>query len=99
MDGDRYQRFFREPAEPRQRCYEALRAVFLEGRPLPDIARQFGYAHGTLRNLVSTFRKQCQADDVPPFSLRLHVDDRRAAPARQAHAPKRPLSRTAALCR
>ena len=99
MDGTSYQQFFREPSQPQQRRYEALRAFFLEGRSLPDIARQFGFAHGTLRNLVSLFRSQCQADVVPPFSFLHRADDHRAAPARPAHDPIRPPLPTAARCR
>jgi hypothetical protein len=75
MDDQRCQQFFLEPGQPQQRHYEALRAFFLDRRPLPDIARQFGFAHGTLRNLVSQFRGRCQADRVPPFSLHLRADD------------------------
>jgi hypothetical protein len=66
---------------------------------LPDIARQFGYAHGTLRNLVSQFRSQCQADRVPPFLCRRRADDPRAAPTRPAHDPRHRPSPTAACCR
>jgi hypothetical protein len=75
MDDQRCQQFFREPGQPLQRHYEALRAFFLERRRLPDIARQFGFAHGTLRNLVCQFRARCQADGVPPFSLHQRADD------------------------
>ena len=73
MDDLRCVQFFRQPQQPQQRHYEALRAVFLERRPLPDIARQFGFAHGTLRNLVCQFRRRCQADQVPPFSFPLRA--------------------------
>lgn len=77
MDDLRCEQFFRDPRQPQQRHYEALRAFFLERRPLPDIARQFGFAHGTLRNLVTQFRSRCQAGDVPPFSRHHRADDRR----------------------
>jgi hypothetical protein len=73
MDDLRCEQFFREPRQPQQRHYEALRAFFLDRRPLPDIARQFGFAHGTLRNLVSQFRSRCHADQVPPFSFHLRA--------------------------
>jgi hypothetical protein len=52
VDDLRCEQFFRQPQQLQQRRYEALRAFFLERRPLPDIARQFGLAHGTLRNLA-----------------------------------------------
>jgi hypothetical protein len=81
MDDLCCEQFFREPCQPQQRHYEALRAFFLDRRPLPDIARQFGFAHGTLRNVVSQFRARCQAGQVPPFSVLLRADDRSAAAA------------------
>ena len=59
--------FFGQPTQPLHRRYEALRAVFLEHRPLPEVAEAFGYAYGSLRNLVTDFRTQCQAGQVPPF--------------------------------
>lgn len=73
MDDQRCEQFFREPRQPQQRHYETLRAFFLDRRTLPDIARQFGFAHGTLRNLVCQFRRRCQADQVPPFSFPLRA--------------------------
>ena len=75
MDDPRCLQFFRDPRQPQQRHYEALRACFLDRRPLPDIARQFGFAHGTLRNLVARFRGQCRAGDEPPFLFRRRADD------------------------
>jgi hypothetical protein len=89
MDDLRCRHFFREPQQPEQRRYEALRAYFLDRRSLPDVARQFGFAHGTLRNLVCQFRGQCQAEQVPPFSLPLPGDDRPApVPTRRARKPR-----------
>jgi hypothetical protein len=75
MDDQCCQQFFRDPCQPQQRHYEALRACFLDRRPLADIARQYGFAYGTLRNLVCQFRARCQASRVPPFSLHLREDD------------------------
>jgi hypothetical protein len=89
MDDQRCQQFFLEPCQPQQGHYEALRAFFLDRRPLPDIARQFGFAHGTLRNLVSQFRARCQAGHVPPFSLHLRADaPARPTPSTPDRAPK-----------
>jgi len=67
--------FFGQPTQPLHRRYEALRAVFLEHRPLPEVAEAFGYAYGSLRNLVTDFRTQCQAGQVPPFLLTRLGDD------------------------
>ena len=68
MDDRRCQQFFLEPSQVPQRQYEAVRAFFVDRKPLPAIARRFGYAPGTLRNLVCRFRAQCQAGLLPPFS-------------------------------
>jgi hypothetical protein len=67
--------FFCQPTHPLHRRYEALRAVFLEHRPLQEVAAAFGYAYGSLRNLVTDFRAQCQAGQIPPFSLTRLGDD------------------------
>jgi hypothetical protein len=87
MDDLRCEQFFGEPRQPQQRHYEALRAFFVDRRPLPDIARQFGFAHGTLRNRVSQFRARCQAGDVPPFSSHRRADDL-PEPAAPPHVPR-----------
>jgi len=50
------QRFFEEPATPRQRQYEALRAYFLEEMPSEEAARSFGYSPGAFRVLCHAFR-------------------------------------------
>ena len=56
-------RFFAQPAHPRQRMYEALRAYFLEGRPSQEVARDFGYSAGSFRVLCHQFRR----DPHPEF--------------------------------
>ncbi len=56
-------RFFTQPAHPRQRMYEALRAYFLEGRPSQEVARDFGYSAGSFRVLCHQFRR----DSDPQF--------------------------------
>ena len=48
---------FLSPANPNQRRYEALRALCVDRLPLPDAARRFGYSPGSLRNLLSDFRR------------------------------------------
>jgi len=96
MDDLRCEQFFRDPRQPQHRHYEALRAFFVDRRPLPDIARQLGFAHGSLRNLVSQFRARCHAGDVPPFSLHRHADDL-LEPAAPTHVP-RPRPSPIAVC-
>jgi hypothetical protein len=72
--------FFACPGSTLHRRFEALRAVFLDHRPLTEVARQLGYRYGTLRNLVSRFRAQCQVGQPPLF-----------LPARPTDVPKEDL--------
>ncbi len=67
MDGDRYEQFFLQPQDPWHRRYEALRAVFVEGQSMADVAQRLDVAHGTVRNWASDFRKQQDLGDAPPF--------------------------------
>lgn len=57
--------FFLQPASPKQRQYEALRAYFIEGRPAPEVARAFGYSTGAFHVLAHHFRR----DPAPAFFL------------------------------
>lgn len=68
MDDSLPQRFFLQPACPRQRQYEALRAVFVEGLFQRAAARRFHYSHGAFRLLVQQFRTACAGGAPPPFS-------------------------------
>ncbi len=96
MDDQRCEQFFLAPCQTLQRHYEALRAFFVERRPLPDIARQFGFTHGTLRNLVCQFRARCQADHVPPFSPHRGAGDPAGPPSttpqRVPISPRSPIA-------
>jgi transposase len=56
-------RFFDEPAVPRQRQYEALRAYFLDELSSAEAARRFGYTPGAFRVLCHAFRR----DQLPEF--------------------------------
>ena len=67
MDDTGCRSFFLEPVATYHRQYEALRAFFIEGRRLQDIAQQFGYRETSLRSMVCRFRAQVQAGAVPPF--------------------------------
>lgn len=78
MDDSRCLRFFLEPTDTLHRHYEALRAYFVERRPLKDIARRSGYSYNTLRDVICDFRAQCRDDRVPPFSRRLGRGDHHA---------------------
>ena len=56
-------RFFAQPATPRQRQYEALRAFFAEGLRSAEAARRFGYSPGAFRVLCHAFRR----GELPDF--------------------------------
>ena len=75
MDDSLCQDFFLRPTLTAQRHYEALHAYFVHHQPLAEIAETFGFAYGTLRNLVAAFRTQCSAGQVPPFSSSRRADD------------------------
>ena len=70
MDDTRCREFFSQPTNPYQRQYEALRAVFVEGRPQKQIAEESGFEYGSLRQLVHEFRHHCRnsADPSPFFA-------------------------------
>jgi hypothetical protein len=51
-----------DPAHPRQRQYEALRAYFAEGMPSTEVALRFGYQPGAFRVLCWLFRHQMDRD-------------------------------------
>jgi hypothetical protein len=80
MDDPRFQQFFVDPQLTPHRHYEAIRALILEGQPLPAVAARFGFAYGTLRNLVTQFRASIRQRRTPPFSLRSRADGPPAHP-------------------
>ena len=68
MDDTPCREFFFQPTNLYQRRYEALRAVFVEGRSLKEVADQFGLAYNSLRQLLYEFRLHCrQSGDGSPF--------------------------------
>jgi hypothetical protein len=75
MDDQHCRRFFLDPQQPLQRRYETLRAIFIEGRPLDQVADQFGYRPAALKSLVSRFRTRCRTGDPPPFLFVMDEDD------------------------
>jgi transposase-like protein len=90
MDDTLCRGFFLEPADIYQRQYEALRAVFLEGRRQNEVARQFGYTPDAVRQLVHQFRTACSGGTPPPFSTPRGVD----APPRLRSGPNRSSPRS-----
>ncbi len=74
-------RFFTEPASPRQRQYEALRAFFLERVPSAEAARRFGYSPGAFRVLCHAFRR----GELPAFFATAHPGPRQQPKKSRAH--------------
>jgi hypothetical protein len=64
MDDVALSQFFLQPTQTCHRQYEALRAVFVDKRSQKNVAEEFGYTHGALRQLVSQFRRRFES--VPP---------------------------------
>lgn len=63
MDDTARQAFFTQPTQTHHRRYEALRAVFVDGRSQKDVAAEFGFTYGSMRQLVFNFRQSCSAED------------------------------------
>ena len=67
MDGQLCRRFFLDPQLTFHRRYEALRAFFVDGRAVAEIAAQFGYKPTALNVMISRFHAQFRRGSVPPF--------------------------------
>jgi hypothetical protein len=74
MDGIHTSRFFLEPKQTFQRQYEALRAIFVEGEPLNQVAERFGYKSSALRSMACRFRGNCRRGVTSPFFSRTDAD-------------------------
>ena len=74
MDDSAARQFFHKPASARQRQYEALRAVFVDGLPQKDAAGRFGYSYDAFRQLVREFRLSLDQPQQPPFSTSAGLD-------------------------
>ena len=66
MEDTHCREFFSQPTHPYHRRYEALRAVFLEGRAQKEVADRFGFQYSSLRQLVYEFRRQ--GDETSPIA-------------------------------
>lgn len=69
MNGSDYSSYFLGPEEEAHVRYEALRAVFVEGDSMQEVAQHFGVSYGTIRNWVADFRRAHDAGQPPPFSF------------------------------
>ena len=90
MDDTRYQEFFSQPTNPYHRQFEALRAVFAEGRSQKDVAQQFGFNYRSLRQCVYEFRRQ--QDHPASASMPSPFFERRK---RDAHGPRNLTNKSA----
>lgn len=94
MDDTLCQVFFRQPACPAQRQYEALRAVFVDGLPQNVAAVRFGYSPDAFRQLVHQFRQDVAAGTPPPFSSPNDADGHPVLPSHRLGSPTPPRSLT-----
>jgi hypothetical protein len=87
MDGSHTSRFFLEPSQTFQRHYEALRAIFVEGQPMDQVAVRFGYKLSALKSMASRFRADCRRGVATPFFSPTDADDPPGQPPAQAGQP------------
>lgn len=92
MDDTAYEEFFTNPTHPYHRRYEALRAIFVEGRSQKEVAEEFGFAYSSMRQLTYEFRLHCdaenQSDASSPFFGMSHVDVRPGRPTTPQKSPQ-----------
>lgn len=67
MTSSGYRQFFLQPTDAWHRRYEALRLVFVDQRPLKEVAQRFEVSYGTMCNWVTEFRAQQDNDERSPF--------------------------------
>lgn len=75
MDDAACHKFFAHPTQTYHRQYEALRAVFVDGRSQKDVAEEFGFEYNSFRQLVTQLRRDrrsATASDESPFFETLH---------------------------
>ena len=68
MDDTAYREFFEQPTQTYHHRYEALRAVFVDQRSQKEVAEEFGFAYGSMRQLVFEFRQDCDRQHEPTES-------------------------------
>ncbi len=73
--------FFTKPGNPKQRLYEALRAIFVDRLSFKEVAERFGYTVNTLHVLSSHFR----TGKVGPF----FIESKRGPKSRPKRDPVR----------
>ena len=63
MDDTAYREFFELPTQTYHRRYEALRAVFVDQRSQKEVADEFQFTYGSMRQLVREFRRACHTEN------------------------------------
>ena len=81
MDDLLCRQFFLQPQPTNQRRYEALRAFFVQGQTLADIADRLGYRTSALKSMICRLRAACARGDPPPFFSPMGVGDLLASDA------------------
>jgi hypothetical protein len=81
MDGQPGRRFFLAPQLTFHRRYEALRAIFVEDRPLVEVAAKFGYKPTALNVMISRFNSQLRKGHISPFLSQTDVGAHRGGGA------------------
>jgi transposase len=70
-DKDAYRKFFLSPALPRHRRYEMLRARFVEGCAVKEIASRFGVSPLTVESQIRDFKQGMEKGHPMPFFVDL----------------------------
>ncbi len=52
MDTVDLKKYFQHPASPRQKQYEAVRSICIDGQPVEAVAKKFGYKASTVYSLL-----------------------------------------------
>jgi len=78
MDDRRCTQFFLEPDGTSHRQYEALRAYFIEAKPLTEVAERFGYTISTLKSLASRLGADLRRGNKSPLFSLTDEDDLQA---------------------
>ena len=68
---DSYRAFFLQPRSPRHRRYEVLRARFVEGMSIKQIAKCFGLSALTVDSQIRDFKRDVDRDEFPVFFAQL----------------------------
>ena len=90
MEGTAYQQFFTDPGQTYHRRYEALRAVFVDQRSQKEVAEEFGYTYGSMRQLVLEFRRYCDDEGTQTEDFFFETD----GPEVLSRLPKTPSTKT-----